>query len=191
VTNGFLAGGVRIGRTLSYSAQAINWPHVGCPQQQRRGLLGILRRPRGVGLDAVVALQAGPQPRGLGNGACRNGCHDEPHSVLVPRGFIRRRESVQGTSGGALIRQRRHAASAFARQAEHCQAGSGACRRIQSSLILRIVLGAGTPRRAADRRAAACFWFLWLVETERREHQLLTCRIWLRQSLSCFSLTYS
>ena len=30
------------------------------------------------------------------------------------------------------------------------------------SLILRIVLGAGTPRRAADRRAAVCFWFLWL-----------------------------
>jgi transposase len=57
------------------------------------------------------------------------------------------------------------------------------------SLILRIVLGAGTPRRAADRRAAACFWFLWLVEAERRDHQLLTCRIWLRQSLSCFTLT--
>ena len=52
------------------------------------------------------------------------------------------------------------------------------------SLILRIVLGAGTPRRAADRRAATCFWFLWLAEAERREHQLLTCRIWLRQSLS-------
>ncbi len=30
------------------------------------------------------------------------------------------------------------------------------------SLILRIVLGAGTPRRAADRRASFCFWFLWL-----------------------------
>jgi hypothetical protein len=54
---------------------------------------------------------------------------------------------------------------------------------------LRIVLGAGTPRRAADRRAAVCLWFLWLVEAERREHQPLTCRIWLRQPLSGFSLT--
>jgi hypothetical protein len=26
-------------------------------------------------------------------------------------------------------------------------------------------------------------------EAERCEHQLLTCRIWLRQSLSCFTLT--
>lgn len=26
-------------------------------------------------------------------------------------------------------------------------------------------------------RTAACFWFLWLVEAERREHQLLTYRI--------------
>ena len=41
------------------------------------------------------------------------------------------------------------------------------------SLILRIVLGAGTPRRAADRRAAVCFWLLWLAEAERGEHELL------------------
>ena len=43
------------------------------------------------------------------------------------------------------------------------------------SLILRIVLGVGTARQAADRLAAVCFWFLWLVETERRDHQPPTC----------------
>jgi len=57
------------------------------------------------------------------------------------------------------------------------------------SLILRIVLGAGTPRRAADRRAAACFWFVWLAESEPREHQLLSCLIWWRQPLAGFTLT--
>ena len=39
-------------------------------------------------------------------------------------------------------------------------------------MILRIALGVGTARQAADRLAAVCFWFLWLVETERRDHQL-------------------
>ena len=32
------------------------------------------------------------------------------------------------------------------------------------SLLLRIVLGVGTARQAADRLASVCFWFLWLLE---------------------------
>jgi hypothetical protein len=56
------------------------------------------------------------------------------------------------------------------------------------SLILRIVLGVGAARQAADRLAAVCFWFLWLVETERRDHQHPTCLTWLPQSLSSFIL---
>ena len=36
------------------------------------------------------------------------------------------------------------------------------------SLILRIALGVGTPRRAADGLAAVGFWFLWPVECEQR-----------------------
>lgn len=50
-------------------------------------------------------------------------------------------------------------------------------------------LGVGTARQAAARLAAVCFWFLWLVETERRDHQHPTCLTWLRQSLPSFTLT--
>jgi transposase len=56
------------------------------------------------------------------------------------------------------------------------------------SLILRIVLGVGTARQAADRLAAVCFWFLWLVDTERRDHQPPTCLTWFPQSLPSFIL---
>jgi hypothetical protein len=56
------------------------------------------------------------------------------------------------------------------------------------SLILRIALGVGTARQAADRLAAVCFWFLWLVETARRDHQHPTCLTWLPQSLPSFTV---
>jgi hypothetical protein len=56
------------------------------------------------------------------------------------------------------------------------------------SLVLRIALGFGTARQAADRLAFVCFWFLWLVGIERRDHQHPTCLTWLAQSLSYFSL---
>jgi transposase len=56
------------------------------------------------------------------------------------------------------------------------------------SLILRIMLGVGTARRAADRLAAVCFWFLWVVEAARRERQHTTCLTWLPESLPSFTL---
>ena len=55
------------------------------------------------------------------------------------------------------------------------------------SLILRIVLGVGTARRAADRPAAVCFWFLWVVEVERRQHQPTTGLTRLPGSLPSFT----
>ena len=56
------------------------------------------------------------------------------------------------------------------------------------SLILRIVLGVGTARQAADRLAVIYFWFLWLVESDRRDRQHPTCLTWLLQTLPAFTL---
>jgi len=57
------------------------------------------------------------------------------------------------------------------------------------SLILRIVLGVGTARQAADRLARVCFWFLWLLEAERCQHQHTIGPTLLPRSLRSFTLT--
>lgn len=58
------------------------------------------------------------------------------------------------------------------------------------SLILRMALGVGTARQAADRLAAVCFWFLRLVEGARGDHQHKNALNWLPRSLPSFTLMH-
>jgi hypothetical protein len=68
-------------------------------------------------------------------------------------------------------------------------AGSDPCGSIQSELDSADRVGCGyRPAGRADRIAAVCSWFLWLVEIERCHHQHPTCLTWLPQSLPSFSL---
>jgi hypothetical protein len=57
------------------------------------------------------------------------------------------------------------------------------------SLILRIVLGVGTARQAADRLASVYFWFLWLLEASDANINTPIGPTWLPRSLCSFTLT--